>query len=251
MRPQINSRCLLAALVLIGISACKGPGGNAVVPGSSFQGVQPQLQTAAEAPQKKFAAIELEPGVVVGTDNLFSPKNGDGPNGGHGDKTASIPCRPTEYLDNYHVHFYLGIIADHRQVAVPDGIGLVKPGKPVNGFIETAKCFYYIHTHDASGTVHIEVPRNLPYSAIKYNLGQMLSIWGVSHGKHNFGPFKGNVQIFIGTVPLKQVTVSSYAAYTKPLEKIQLQSHMAIWIVIQKKAMAPTSLPPVTFYTEY
>jgi len=100
-------------------------------------------------------------------------------------------------------------------------------------------------------TVHIEVPRNLPYSAIKYNLGQMLSIWGVSHGKHNFGPFKGNVQIFIGTVPLKQVTVSSYAAYTKPLEKIQLQSHMAIWIVIQKKAMAPTSLPPVTFYTEY
>ena len=193
----------------------------------------------------------LEPGVVVGTDNLFTPKNGDGPNGGHGDKTASIPCRPTEYLDNYHVHFYLGIIADHRQVAVPGGIGLVKPGKPANGFIETAKCFYYIHTHDASGTVHIEVPRNLPYSAIKYNLGQMLSIWGISHGHHNFGPFKGNDSSVYRNRSAQQVTVSSYAAYTKSFEKIQLQSHEAIWIVIQKTPMAATSLPPVTFYTEY
>jgi hypothetical protein len=252
MRPHTNSRRLLAvALFLVGVSACKGPGGNAVVPGSSFQAVTPQSQTAAEVPQKKFAAISLEPGEVVGTDNLFTPKNGDGKNGGHGDKTAGIPCRPTEYLDQYHVHFYLGIIADHRQVAVPRAIGLIKPGKPTNGFITTAKCFYYIHTHDASGTVHIEVPRNLPYSAIKYNLGQMLSIWGVSHGAHNFGPFSGKIQVFIGTVPLQQVTVSSYTAYTKSLDKIQLQSHEVIWIVIQKKPMAPTSLPPVTFYTEY
>jgi hypothetical protein len=222
MRPHINSRRLLAALFLIGISACKGPGGNAVVPGSSFQAVAPQVQTAAEAPQKKFHAVILSPGAVIGTDNLFTPKNGDGPNGGRGEKIAGIPCKTTEYVDQYHVHFYVGIIADRRQVALPDAIGLIKPGPATNGFISTAKCFYYIHTHDASGTVHIEVPRDLPYSAVKYYFGQMLSVWGVSHGSQSFGPFKGHVQVFVGNVPLQQVTVSSYARYTKPIDRIPL-----------------------------
>jgi hypothetical protein len=251
MRLHIHSRRLLAALFLIGVSGCKGPGGNAVVPGSPFQAAPSDVQSDAVSPQKKWAPIVLEPGAVTGTDNLFRPKDGDAAGGGRGQKIAGVPCQKTEYLNRYHVHFYLGIIDGRRQVAIPDAIGLMHPAKPVNGFIFSAKCFYYIHTHDASGTVHIEVPRKLPYSDIEYNLGQMLSVWGVSHGANNFGPFKGHVQIFIGTVPLQQVTVSTYVPYNKPLESIRLQSHMAIWIVIAKKPMLATSLPPVTFYTEY
>ncbi len=250
MRPSSHSRRLLAALFLIGISACKGPGGNAVVPNSSFQAVAPQLQTAAAVPQAKLPPVVTSPGAVIGTDNLFTPKAGDGPNGGHGEKVAGIPCRTTEYLDQYHVHFYVGIIADHRQVALPMAIGLIKPGHPVNGFITTAKCFYYIHTHDSSGVVHIEVPRNLPYSAVEYNMEQMLKIWGISQGSHHFGPFKGDVHVFIGNVPLKQVLVSKYVPYTKSIERIRLQSHEVIWIVIGKP-MAAAALPSVTFYTEY
>jgi hypothetical protein len=251
MRSHNYSRSLLAVLFLIGVSACKGPGGNAVVPNSSFQAVPPQEQPAVVEPMQRLAPVNLAPGAVIGTDNLFTPKNGDAPSGGHGEKTDGVPCKKTEYVDAYHIHFYLGIIADRRQVALPDAIGIVKPGRPDAGFISSAKCFYYIHTHDASGTVHIEVPRSLPYSAVEYRLGQMLSIWGVSHGRHNFGPFKGSVQIFVGNVPLKQTEVTSYKAYTKSIEKLRLRSHEAIWIVIGKKPMVATSLPPVNFYTEY
>jgi hypothetical protein len=61
----------------------------------------------------------------------------------------------------YHTHVHLDVFYDGTPVRVPGGIGL---GEKMAA----------IHTHDASGTVHIEttVPGN-------YTLGHFFELWGV------------------------------------------------------------------------
>lgn len=61
---------------------------------------------------------------------------------------------------NYHVHAFVGIIVNGKQIALPDGLGMKSPGADSGGVTSTASCFYYLHTHEASGVVHIEDPSN-------------------------------------------------------------------------------------------
>jgi len=251
---KLRSSYVLAAVLVAALSGCKGAAGP-VVPSAAAPNAVGQQSTMMAAPAepeaKTFAAVILSPGAVVGTDNLFTPKSGDSKHGGHGQLVDGIPCKPTEYINQYHIHAYVGLIVNGRQIAIPNAIGMKKPSVAVNGFNESAKCYYYIHTHDASGTIHVEVPRNLPPSASIYNVGNLLDIWGLQKTHTSFGPFTGNIQVFVGNVPLKQTLVTKYAAVTKSLASIKLRSHEVIWIVIGKKPMLVSKLPSVTFYTEY
>jgi len=63
-----------------------------------------------------------------------------------------------------HIHEHLDIFVDGNPVAVPAAIGI----NNLEGFISP------LHTHDASGTVHIESP-----TAQKFTLGQFFDVWGV------------------------------------------------------------------------
>ena len=62
-----------------------------------------------------------------------------------------------------HVHVALQLYDRGRSVAVPSNIGI-----PQGGY-----CLYWIHTHDASGFVHIESPVKR-----QFTLGQFFDIWG-------------------------------------------------------------------------
>lgn len=80
-----------------------------------------------------------------------------------GDTTASaaeIECNRTEHL-RYHVHVNLKIYVEGQEVPVPANVG-IRPD-----------CLYWLHTHDASGTVHVEAPQRQHYT-----LGQFFNIWG-------------------------------------------------------------------------
>lgn len=242
--------CLTAVLATM-ITACHGGGTST---GSSILPQMSQGQSDSAFAPNSLGPITLYAGEIVGTDDMFKPIDGDTKTGGHGNPVDKIPCSPTEYLNDYHVHMYLGIVDHGRQVAVPDAIGMNSPGPEQNGYISTAGCYYYIHTHDASGMIHVESPNSLPPSATVYSLQNVLDVWGMKYTNTSFGKFKGELRVFVGNPPsLGAVTVSHYTQFKKAgkLGTIPVKSHEVIWIEIGKPVTKGKALPPVTFYTEY
>jgi hypothetical protein len=63
-----------------------------------------------------------------------------------------------------HIHQHLDVFANGRRVPVPAGIGIDASG----GFISP------LHTHDATGIIHVESPTVEPFY-----LGQFFGVWGV------------------------------------------------------------------------
>jgi hypothetical protein len=62
-----------------------------------------------------------------------------------------------------HIHQHLDLYVDGHKVVVPAGIG-----------IDPAVGFAPLHTHDASGVIHVESP-----TVRSYTLGQFFAVWGV------------------------------------------------------------------------
>jgi hypothetical protein len=72
------------------------------------------------------------------------------------------PLSPTEGTA-VHLHQHLDLYVDGRKIPVPAGIG-----------IDPAVGFAPLHTHDASGVIHVESP-----TVRGYTLGQFFAVWGV------------------------------------------------------------------------
>ena len=197
--------------------------------------------------------IVLYPGEIVGADNLFTPPDGDTAAGGQGKTVDGIPCAPTMSENAYHVHAYLGLYVGGKQVAIPDQIGLHDPGPISHGFTNTAQCYYYIHTHDASGMVHIESPSTAPISSSIYQLGNVFDVWGISVNGNGVGPFSGQVRVFTGRAKLGTTTVqpSSYSEYFGDPNAIALYSHEVIWLQVGPPYYTPPYLPEIVFETEF
>jgi hypothetical protein len=71
----------------------------------------------------------------------------------------SIQCGAMEQL-GFHIHAHLDIFINGQHSTVPALIGI------------TGKCFYWLHTHDESGVIHIESPVKRDF-----NLGHLFDIW--------------------------------------------------------------------------
>jgi hypothetical protein len=255
---ESTRRCVaacLTAVVALALSACN----NANKMGASTSNLLPPTTSAMSAGihPNNLGPIQTSEGQVNGKDNMFTPPDGDTKTGGRGKTVGAIQCDPTEYLNDYHIHMFLGIIDKGVQVAMPDAVGLIKPQKERNGYISGVKakkggCFYWIHTHDASGIVHIESPHVLPPSAVIYKLADVMSVWGQKADANQFGPFKGKIHVFVGNVSsLGQLTVSSYQKFKGPYASIPVKSHEVVWIEVGKPFYTASQLPPVSFYMEY
>jgi hypothetical protein len=61
----------------------------------------------------------------------------------------------------FHIHSRLEIKIDNRPIAIPGGIGIIPE-----------KCIYWLHTHDGTGTIHIESPIEQTFTLL-----QFLNIW--------------------------------------------------------------------------
>jgi hypothetical protein len=66
-----------------------------------------------------------------------------------------------------HVHPYLRIMINAQNVAIPANVGIGNSGA----------CFEPMHTHDASGIIHIESPN----TSTQYTLSQFFQIWNVTY----------------------------------------------------------------------
>jgi hypothetical protein len=86
-----------------------------------------------------------------------------------------------------HDHVHLDVIVNGKPVKIPAGVGLVQPapGQSCHGSVPTGDCragglvtFLVaaapVHTHSASGIIHIESDR-----AGRFTLGQFFDLWGV------------------------------------------------------------------------
>ena len=92
--------------------------------------------------------------------------------GGQGQPVDGLSCygprnqTTSEYI--YHAHTHLAIYKDGVRLAIPQLIGIVG-----DDAVYSTTCFYPLHTHDATGTLHVE-----PKDYGRVTLGQFFDIWG-------------------------------------------------------------------------
>jgi hypothetical protein len=81
----------------------------------------------------------------------------------------------------FHIHAWVHIYINGKKVTVPPNIGLD----------QATGTFSPLHTHDATGIVHMEATKPFPFT-----LGQFFAVWGVRFTDTQIGPYKagnGNV----------------------------------------------------------
>jgi hypothetical protein len=94
---------------------------------------------------------------------------------------TNFACLGTESLF-LHIHPWLQIIINGKNVTIPAGIGIKNPVQiaTYNGEPEfsggASTCYEPVHTHDDSGLIHIESPTN-----VNYTLGEFFTDWSLTY----------------------------------------------------------------------
>ena len=110
-----------------------------------------------------------------------------------------------------HTHQHLTITVDGTAVPVPAGLGID----------EAAQQLSAIHTHDASGVVHVESPE-----VRTFRLGQVFTEWNVRLAPNTVGPYVNGKDGVVLAVFVNQ------RRYTGDPTKIALTRHEDIDIVV-------------------
>ncbi len=102
--------------------------------------------------------------VILGSNNIFQPSPSGGNDNSKDSLSKRVPCLNTTLgvTAAYHIHPHLAIKADGKEIAIPANIGLSLVG-----------CERVMHTHDATGEIHIE-----PNYYQEFTLGDFFAVWG-------------------------------------------------------------------------
>lgn len=84
---------------------------------------------------------------------------------------------PTQSDTIFHIHAMLRVYVNGKQIPVPSQIGIDPQGQYLAP----------LHTHDASGIMHLEASQVYPFT-----LGQFLDIWGVKFTDTQIGSYVPN-----------------------------------------------------------
>ena len=92
---------------------------------------------------------------------------------------AQYPALSDETCDSmehgtYHIHVHFSIYINGKLLNIPAGIGIAADGS----------CFYWMHTHNEDGIIHIEAPGKVHNVA----LDDFITIWQEGFSKLNFPP---------------------------------------------------------------
>jgi hypothetical protein len=87
---------------------------------------------------------------------------------------AGLPMLGQEMLA-VHYHAHLNVLIASRAVTVPAGLGIDRVRHRISP----------LHTHDASGVIHIESRRDIPFT-----LGQLFTEWGQPLSARQVGPYR-------------------------------------------------------------
>ncbi|HEV3154646.1 MAG TPA: hypothetical protein VGZ02_12645 [Candidatus Baltobacteraceae bacterium] len=185
--------------------------------------------TPTPGPQPTTKPIALVNGQPVGKP-IFglptpNPQKGilpDTASGGHGQLVDGIPCATTEAVQ-LHVHSHLAIMVDGSPLQIPPYIGFALQPLSPNG-----SCLYWLHTHDASGIIHIEAGDVNAPNGGPYTVGMFFDIWGQPLSRDQVGPFKGKVTAFVNGQP-----------YDGDLRAIPLRAHQGIVLEVGEPVVPP------------
>ncbi|WP_042425899.1 hypothetical protein [Streptacidiphilus anmyonensis] len=119
----------------------------------------------------------------------------------------------------YHIHTHLQVFVDGKQMTIPYGIGIVSPlqlqqAQDGTAFVAGGSKFYFLHTHDETGIIHVESP-----SQQQYNLGNLFDLWKQPLTSGNVAGHQGKLTIFVDGKPY---TGDPRAIMFKNLEKVQI-----------------------------
>ncbi len=130
----------------------------------------------------------------------------------------------------YHHHVLLTIYIDGQQASVPAGVGIAgDPSSPT--------CYYYLHTHDTSGIVHIEAP-----NGVNYTLKDFLDIW------QNFAGTSSSI-----TYPSQLASSSGWTVYingkkvNEDFSHVDISSNQAWHELITIMYNSPNAKPVTTY----
>ena len=149
---------------------------------------------------------------------------GDTLRGGNGLRIDGIEGNSQEMLKT-HTHSHLSLFYKGVQMAIPYGIGIIKPFRVNRGFVEGGKGYYWLHTHDASGIVHVESPDNRVFT-----LGNFFNVWGQQLDARGAAGFKGAVRVY----------VNGRLSFTPPRD-VPLRAHDQITLEIGSPVVPPPS----------
>jgi hypothetical protein len=127
----------------------------------------------------------------------------------------------------YHIHQNLVIYVNGTQEPVPFGLGLIPP-----------RSFAEIHTHDNSGTIHVEAG-----ATRRFTLGTVFDVWGVLFTKDQIGAYKNHgdtrIRVFSNGKPV-----------TGDPTQLPLRDHQVIVVTYGTPAQVPKQIPSVFHYAQ-
>ncbi|HEY7439873.1 MAG TPA: hypothetical protein VIC35_10815 [Acidimicrobiia bacterium] len=206
MWTRVAVAALVVAVVVVVIFAATGGGGSSTSTGSTSANPTPQGTLPTLALKSDGTAL------ATGQPLATTPPPWNLPADAKPYiKAAGLTALPAETL-NYHYHAHLDVIDGSSRVTLPQGLGFViEDGQP-EGLTS-------LHTHDTSGIVHIESPKNT-----KFTLGQVFTEWAVRLSKDCVGGLcSGNGKVVRFFVDGKE--------YTGDPQQLVLRGHqeIAIW----------------------
>lgn len=227
MVPIYIGFAVVVALIFAGFGISNWIQNNARAKAVAFD-----VSTPTPGPQPTKKPMQLQNLQVVGKPIGFAKANfqqnkpADTAQGGRGQNVDGIPCETSEGVV-LHIHSQLSIFYKGTQVQIPALIGMAPSAQ--------GGCLYWIHTHDASGVIHVEAGSVTAPNGGPYTLGLFFDIWGEQLAADHVGPFKGPVTAFVNGQP-----------YSGDLRSIPLRSHQLITLEVGKPIVPPPNylLPP-------
>lgn len=114
-------------------------------------------------------------------------------------------------VNNVHYHAQLSIVIDGSAYAIPANIGI------------SGSCIHPVHTHDTSGTVHLDYPKKYPFTVADF-----FSTWGVVFSKDQLA----SMHAYDGYTLTMLVNGKSVSQF----EKYVFQNKDRIEIVLNKRS---------------
>lgn len=193
---------------------------SAFLPGSATitatsGGVSGDAQVTIDA----GASVQLHEGILVGTPHF---DNGSTASGGTGAPVDGIPCGQGHDAEHYHAH--LALFANGQQIAIPAAIGIDSAFFRGDSLAIAGKCFYWLHTHDRSGIVHVE-PEETGHT---FTLGQFFDVWGEPLSTDGAAGFSGPVAVYVDG-----------QQYTGDPRALVLKAHQQITLEVGTPRVAP------------
>lgn len=146
--------------------------------------VERQMRYLAERRRRRNVAFAITGGVlafliIAGVASYFiyqaaQPKHASGPQAPYQEAVFDSTYPPVDnvYCDQLeqsveHIHVYMVVYINGQPSPLPGNIGIPQDSQTGN-----STCFYWLHTHDSSGVIHIESPAAEPFT-----FGQFLDEW--------------------------------------------------------------------------